>query len=436
MNPNLKPHLNFHLRWPAASFLALALLIAPLGLQAEVAWGQMGGGTVRQGSKPQAPSKAQPKPSAGAKKKAEPGRPTLPPREPFTAADEAKAVIPGIPNARFWGDSESDFERALPTVEGPWLILSTGGGDGAFGAGLLTGWRASGNLPDFSLVTGVSTGALMAPFVFAGAKYDAQLREAYTTINSGDVFELGATPESLLDTWPLKELVAKRVTPELLADIAAEYRKGRRLFVTTTNLDAERPVVWNLGAIAEKGGEDALRLVRAVLVAATSIPGAFPPVLIGAEADGHRFSEMHSDGGLAAQFYLAPESLIAGTSSYRLKTSGLYIIVNTKLSPDFDMTDRSLLPVLARAVSVGVKAATRAMIDRAYAVAQRSGAAFNLAYIDPDFSAASQGPFDSEYMKALFDFGLQQGKKADPFTHEPPLHLARPSVTKPSTGAQ
>ncbi len=99
------------------------------------------------------------------------------PRTIFTAADQDAAVIANIPNARFWADSEPEYLRALPTMRGPWLILSAGGEDGAYGAGLLGGWSKTGKRPEFSLVTGVSTGALIAPFAFLGPKYDEMLRD-------------------------------------------------------------------------------------------------------------------------------------------------------------------------------------------------------------------------------------------------------------------
>ena len=174
----------------------------------------------------------------------------LPPRIPFTAADEVAATIPGMPDARFWADSVADFTAALPPQPGPWLALSSGGADGAFGAGLLNGLSESGNRPDYAVVTGVSTGALMAPFAFAGPSYDDALRAAYTKITAADVFEVGGTGESFVNSWPLKDLIAKQITPALLADIAAAHKSGRRLFVVTTDLDAERSVVWNMGAIA------------------------------------------------------------------------------------------------------------------------------------------------------------------------------------------
>ncbi len=144
------------------------------------------------------------------------------------------------------------------------------------------------------------------------------LRDAYTTITAADVFELGGKGESFFDTWPLRDLIAKRVTPELLNDVAAEHRRGRRLLVLTTNLDAERPVAWNMGAIAAKGDDKALKLFRDILLAATSIPGAFPPVLIEVEAGSRKFQEMHADGGLNNQFFIAPQSLLLNTSSFRL----------------------------------------------------------------------------------------------------------------------
>src|ERR1700682_3656261 len=164
----------------------------------------------------------------------------LPPRIPFTAADEVAAAIPGMPDARFWADSVADFIAALPPQPGPWLALSSGGADGAFGAGLLNGLSESGHRPDYAVVTGVSTGALMAPFIFAGPRYDDALRTAYTKITAADVFEVGSTGERFVDSWPLKDLIAKQITPALLADIAAAPQRRRRPFLVTTNLDAER----------------------------------------------------------------------------------------------------------------------------------------------------------------------------------------------------
>jgi patatin-like phospholipase len=372
----------------------------------------------------QAQKKKKPPPKKG---QAAPKQPSIPPREPFTLQDQQRAVVAGIPDARFWADSESEYARALPATPGPWLILSTGGSDGAFGAGLLNGLTQTGRRPEFSLVTGVSTGALIAPYAFLGPKYDDALRDAYTTIGAIDIFEIGGKGESLLDTWPLRDTMTKRVTPELLAAIAAEHARGRRLFVVTTNLDAGRPVAWDMGAIASKGGEQAVRLFREVLIASISIPGAFPPVMIEAEADGKRFHEMHADGGLGAQFYVAPETQQTSTSTVKLPATALYIIVNMKLTADFYPTERSLISILGRAVDTAIKVVTSAAIDRAYVIAKRSGIPFNLAYVDSAFYAPSRGAFDSDYMKALYEFGVARGSSAEPFRSEPPDNLSRPT---------
>jgi predicted acylesterase/phospholipase RssA len=356
----------------------------------------------------------------------------LPPRIPFTAADEASAAIPDMPDARFWADSVADFTAALPQQPGPWLVLSSGGADGAFGAGLLNGLSESGHRPDYAVVTGVSTGALMAPFAFAGPRYDAALRAAYTKITAADVFEVGSTGESFLDSWPLKDLIAKQITPALLDDIAAAHRNGRRLFVVTTDLDAERSVVWNMGAIAvhaadKNGGDAALNLFRSVLLASSAIPGGFPPVLIDVAANGKQFQEMHVDGGVGGQFFVAPAAVMAATSDYRLPATALYVVINTGLQPGFQIVNRTAPSILTGTVGAAVKIDTRLMIDRAYLAAKRSGVDFNIASIPADFNVPSRGPFDSGYMSALFQVGETLGKSAMPFANEPPAYPGRPT---------
>jgi predicted acylesterase/phospholipase RssA len=345
----------------------------------------------------------------------------LPPRVPFTAAEDAASAIPGMPDARFWADSKADYANALPPTPGPWLVLSSGGSDGAFGAGLLNGLTAAGQRPDYAVVTGVSTGALIAPFAFAGSRYDDALKKAFTTVTAADIFEAGASSgESFVNSWPLRDFIGNEITPELMADIAAAHRSGRRLFVITTDLDAERSVVWNMGAIAAHGGEDARALFVKVLLASASVPGAFPPVLIDVEADGKRFAEMHADGGLCGQFFVTPASLMATNSDYRLPATQLYIVVNTGLQRDFKVVERFAPSILSQAVGTAVKADTRMMLSLAYAAAKRSGVEFNVATIPPSFDAPSKGAFDQKYMRALFQTGYDQGRSATPFGAEPP----------------
>ncbi len=380
-------------------------------------------------------------PPAAAAPPAASAQPKLPPRAPFTATDDAVASVPGMPDARFWADSETDFEKALPRQQGPergsWLILSTGGADGAFGAGLLNGLSAAGKRPDYAVVTGVSTGALMAPFVFAGPRYDTALQEVYTHTSAADIFEVGGTGESFLDTWPLKDLIAKQITPALLADIAAAHRAGRRLFIVTTDLDAERSVVWNMGAIAAYGGDAAIKLFRNILLASGSVPGAFPPVLIDVEGNGKHFAEMHVDGGVGGQFFVTPPALMQSTSGYKIPADALYIVVNSGLQRDFQVVERSTPAILAQTVSMAIKSDLRVLLDRAYVAAKNSGIGFNVATIPPGFNAPSRGAFDPDYMKALFNVGYDQGKSASPFAAEPPAFPGSPvsGMSDPQPGA-
>lgn len=338
-------------------------------------------------------------------------------RAPFTEHDQAVAAIPGMPDARFYANDTEAFSRALPTAKGPWLALSGGGDDGAFGAGLLAGWSAAGTRPDFAIVTGASTGALMAPFVFLGPDYDDAIRHNYTDVTSADVFELRSTGDGMFDTWPLKETIAKQVTPELLKKIAAQHEAGRRLFVVTTNLDAGRTVVWNMGAIAAHGGDEALQLFRSVLLASSSIPGIFPPVMLNVDADGRTVQEMHADGTINGPFYVAPDEMLAGETP--LPASQLYVVANTKLAPSFDQTKRDTVSVLGRSISLAMKSSLRMQIARIQQAAKRAGVPVSIASVDPNFDKTSRGPFDNVYMSALFEAGVKQGQSGEPFCSAP-----------------
>jgi predicted acylesterase/phospholipase RssA len=331
-------------------------------------------------------------------------------RPKFTADEQLRATVPGFKDIRFWADSAEDFGKALPTAQGPWIALSGGGDDGAFGAGYLAGWSKSGGRPDFAVVTGVSTGALMAPFVFLGPQYDEALRKSYTNTTAADVFEFGSTPESMLDDWPLKKTIEKRVTPELLQAIAAEHKKGRRLFVVTTNLDAGRPVVWNMGAIAAHGGADGLALFRSVLLASSSIPGIFQPTHIDVVANGRHIEEMHADGTITAPFYVAPESVLTGEADVLLPAREIYIVANSKLQPDFHVVERDKLSIVGRFIAIALKEGMRMEISRTQYAADRLGVALDLISIPPSFKPTSRKSFDPDYMGQLFALGEQQGR--------------------------
>lgn len=338
-----------------------------------------------------------------------------PKRVPYTAEDAAAAIVPGFPGARVWGDTAEGFRKVLPPAKGPWLAMSGGGADGAFAAGLLNGWTQAGKRPEFSVVTGVSIGALLAPYAFLGAKYDDELRKAITTITGADIFEDRQTHESFLDTWPLRRLIEKRVTPELVAGVAAEHRKGRRLLVVTTNVDAGRRVIWDMGAIAQKGDEAAVKLFRNVLLASSAIPGFFTPVLIDVEANGKKFQEMHIDGSVTAPFFVAPEALLEPGSKLRLPATELYIVLNGRLSTDFYPPERTTVQILSRLISVVLRTGLRAEAMLFAANAQRLGVPMYIAQVADSFNHPSHGLFDEKYMNALYQHGIERVKNGTAF---------------------
>lgn len=341
-------------------------------------------------------------------------------RTAFTAGELASSRQADIAApVRIAGDDTAAFQALIgkaPRAGDPWLVISGGGENGAFAAGILAGWSQSGGRPDFGVITGVSTGALIAPFAFIGQRGDAALREAYTTISASDVFEFGGTDESLTDTWPLKKRIDKAVTADLLKAVAAENAKGRRLLVATTELDSERPVLWDMGAIAQAGTPKALSLFRAIVLASSAVPGIFPPVMIDAASpDGKTFQEMHADGGTTAPFYLAPAAAIDGSAGLRLPASRVYLIVNNKLTPYFQMARRDTLSVLGRSLSAAIKAQTRAALSLSRSFAERSGLDLEVAEIDGRFTKETPAPFDRDYMRALFAHGESLARNGSAF---------------------
>ena len=190
--------------------------------------------------------------------------------------------------------------------------------------------------------------------------------------------------------------------------------------MVTTNLDAERPVVWNMGAIAAHGGEPALKLFRSVLLASASLPGLFPPVVIESQGQGRTLQELHAEGGLGGPFFVAPRGLLSRAKSALLPATELYIVLNSKLAPDFYMTDRNTPAVLARSIAAALKTVMRAEAEHIYAVAQREGIGFHLAFVEDGFAKQARGPFDSEYMKALFDRAAEMARNGTAFRDTPP----------------
>ena len=184
------------------------------------------------------------------------------------------------------------------------LAVSGGAANGAYGAGLLNGWSKSGTRPVFQIVTGISTGAIIAPYAFLGSSYDDRLKEFYTKYSTRNVFRIRIPfTNSFASTRLLERLIEKHFDAKLLKEVAAEYRKGRRLYVGTTNLDAQRLVIWDMGKIASIGDAKALMLFHKIILASASIPIAFPPVYLSVEANDKEYDEMHVDGGITKQVF-------------------------------------------------------------------------------------------------------------------------------------
>jgi hypothetical protein len=363
----------------------------------------------------------------------------LPVRQPPVPRTETEhaTVLGGLPNARFWADTQVpemaqeafralERERQHHGLAGQadrlplanFLAVSGGSDNGAFGAGLLIGWTAAGDRPEFKLVTGVSTGALTAPFAFLGPAYDAQLMEVYTAIGPADIFSRRgylAIPfeDAMTDTSPLFRLVSRHANERMLADIAREYAKGRLLLIGTTNLDVMRPVIWNIGAIAASGHPGALDLFRRILVASAAVPAVFPPVLIDVEVGGRRFQEMHVDGGAVAQLFLYPPGVTAGRDLRRgplARERRAYVIRNARLDPEWAEVDRRIFTIAGRAITSMIHYSGNNDIIRLQTTTARDGVDFNLAFIGEDFTVEHTENFDTRYMRALFDYAYQQAR--------------------------
>jgi hypothetical protein len=367
-------------------------------------------------------------------------------RESFTAREQAIAEIPGIPNARVWVDgSEAEFRSflhgtAIASANGPTesfdiLALSGGAYDGAFGAGVIGGWTATGTRPRFAFVTGVSAGALIAPLAFLGPNYDVEMREAFSVEAAQVLGDLGGI-FSLLGTVDLRHgmlenLVDKFADERLMASVAAEYAQGRRLLILTTNLDAQRGVVWDMGAIAA-GGPQYRELFRNVLVASASIPGLFGPTYIEVHANGHFFREMHVDGGATSQVFILPD--VAFQRGRRVadpkNRPRIWIVMNNHITPQFEVVEAGLLPTISRSFSTLIKNDAKSVLlaTLAYVGSER----FNLTSIDNGFDEWLQANpsirpgVNSPYMAALYHYGYQKALSGHLWSKEVPLGSGAP----------
>jgi predicted acylesterase/phospholipase RssA len=369
-----------------------------------------------------------------------------PERLPAVPADLTMEAQPAVPNARFFAtrDTQSfmlmlgesyakeraylNLSQAQQLPPESFLSISGGGDDGAFGAGLLNGWTEAGTRPVFKMVTGVSTGSLIAPFAFLGSKYDGVLRETYTHTSEKDIFKkrfvtAALFDDALTDTSPMAKTVSHYITRELLDAIAAEYAKGRILLVGTTDLDAREPVFWNMGAIASSKDPAALALFRKITLASAAIPAAFPPVMIDVTVNGHRYQEMHVDGGASRQVFMYPRrvnlgDVSAGNNAERDRT--VYIIRNDQVDPEWASTHRRTLSIATRTIDSLTFTQGLGDMYREYLTSIRDKIDFNLTYIPADFTAAKKSMFDPVYMTKLFERGRESALKGVEWVKAPP----------------
>ncbi len=307
------------------------------------------------------------------------------------------------------------------------LVLSGGGANGAFGAGLLNGWTQAGTRPEFAIVTGVSTGAIIAPFAFLGSKYDRFLTEFYTTYSTKDLLRTRvlaglAGASSLASSEPLAKLIERYVTPQLMAEVAREYESGRFLLVGTTNLDVQRPVIWNMGEIAKRGDNQALELFRRVIRASISIPAAFEPVLIDVTAGGKKGQELHVDGGTTDNAILVPLHLqVSGApvANKQHPKQRMFVVLNSTLKPKTKIVKSSAFGVASRSLDTLLQQQTEGDVLKLYNFALRNKVDFNYAEIPSTFEREPEEVFDTEYMKELYGIGEKLGREGYPWQKRP-----------------
>jgi len=375
------------------------------------------------------------------------------PRNPVPEHLTASAAIPEMSPVRAWAgrpdpamvrDLEASFDQesaeAFPVAADGFihyahLALSGGGSSGAFGAGFLNGWTTAGNRPVFKMVTGVSTGALMAPFAFLGPSKDDALREFFTTTSSRDIFVISSllgtasrvlTGESLTDTGPLAALIERHVDAQLLREVAQVHDQGRRLYIGTVDLDSLRFVVWNMGLIARYGTPEALDLFRRVMLASASIPIVFPPVLFNVEAGGDSYDEMHVDGGVGARvFYTGgvfPRTIMRerGGRAGVQGREAIYVIHNGQLAAAPQPTRRRVVGIASRVLQASGRAAVINDLIRIYAVARLQEASYHWVTIPDGVEMAREEVFDRVRMTALYEVGYQLAASGVTWARVPP----------------
>ena len=375
-------------------------------------------------------------------------------RTPIAEKEIVLGAPYGIAGVRHWGDTlgEAEIEMILARqieraqkvhanklargarITETILTLSGGGPDGAFGAGLLAGWTERGDRPQFDIVTGVSTGAIIGLFAFLGPSYDAQLKEFYTKYKTDQLIQpalfsavLGAP--SIADASGYNKLIDKYVNDAVIAQLASEARKGRMLLIGTTNLDASRPVIWNITGIAASGHPNAKKLVRDIIRASSAVPAVFPPVVIPTKtANGLNADELHVDGGATAQVMLFSPKF--STKQIDEAVGGkinrkLYVVVNNSLRKPYEPVEIGVMPIVGRAASSLISGSGSGDLYKLFAIAERDQIDFNVVWIPETFTLEPKEQFDPVYMAALYNFGREYGLSGGKWSKRPPDFVER-----------
>ncbi|MGV1843751.1 MULTISPECIES: patatin-like phospholipase family protein [unclassified Rhizobium] len=364
-------------------------------------------------------------------------------RVTYVRQDAVQAQVAGFNNIRTYLDASPTELAGVKGWEPPatakkldYLVISGGGSGGAFSVGVLDAWTKLGTRPKFDIVSGVSTGALIAPFAFLGSSYDPPLVKLYTSGVASDLVDRRWLPnailgKSLLKQEPLRRMVEEYITADVMRAVATEHKAGRRLLVLTSNLDSQRPVVWNMGAIAASGQPDALKLFQDVLIASASVPGVYPAVMIKTHVGNRSFQEMHSDGGSASQVLTIPDAVLAEADGHPPKKPrdfNVYVLINNALMPEFSNTADSTLPVMARAYAMLIKSQTRASVMAFYEYAMRTGINFHLASIDRQYAYSMSDPFNATYMRSIFELGSSEMLAGKLWKQKPIFSAEQPTV--------
>jgi Patatin-like phospholipase len=344
-------------------------------------------------------------------------------------------VNPTIPDLRDAYRNEAPDNYVIEPDGQPvynYLAVSGGGSAGAFGAGILNGWTKEGSRPKFKIVTGVSTGSLIAPFAFLGKEFDEPLKESYTTIDASKVYSARGMlsllwNESLADNAPFKAIIEHYVDDAMLEKIAAEHATGRRLYVLSTDLDRQQPVIWDMGAIASSPSKDRLALFRQVLLASTAVPAAFPPVLIDVTVDGQKRDELHVDGGVFAQSFfvgslidLKAISAAAHPEWTKSAIQRLYVVRNGRIDPVGSEVKRSLGSISANTIGALMKVGAINDLYRLYLGHVTGELELRYVALPIGYEPLSTEEFNQEEMIKEYNLGYEIATQGIPWLTTPP----------------